>query len=139
MEKFRYGPLIYITFGMNDDEGNYYWNGLTPVGYDEMGVPVDKNGDQCLDVSCPIHPAHEPQTTEYCEVLSSELPTLDSFKAWFDNNFLIVTDEQLKRWIIRWWARYTRRTHSELYYHVINKYSSVEEIKEAVWPDATIS
>lgn len=134
MKKYKYGPLVYITVGMDEEEGNYFWNGSPPVDYDVDGIPVDKDGRQCLDISCPLHPSHEAEITEYSEALTSDIPTLDSFREWFDNNFLLVTDDQLKRWIIRWWARYTRRTNSELYFSITKQYSSVEEIQEAVWP-----
>ena len=136
MEKFKYGPLVYITPGMDENEGNYFWNGSPPVGYDSDGIPVDAKGLQCLDISCPLHPSHEPTEVEYCEVLASDLPTIASFEEWFDDNFLIVNEKQLRQYIIRWWATHTRRTNSTLYEKIITRYSSVEEIMEAVWPDA---
>ena len=135
MDIFRYGPLVYITAGMDADQGNYFWNGSPPIGYDNDGVPIDEKGLQCLDVSCPLHPAHEPETTEYSEALNSNIPTLDSFRKWFDDNFLIVSDSQIKRWIIRWWSKHTQHVDPSLYYLIIKRYSSVEEIMEATWPD----
>ena len=65
MEKYRYGPLIFVTKGMDEEEGNYFWAGDPPVGYDETGVPVDKNGFQCVDIQCPLHPGYEPVETEF--------------------------------------------------------------------------
>ena len=134
MEKYKYGPLEYITKGMDDDEGNYYWNGLPPVGYDKVGIPIDQNGNQCLDISCPLHPSWEPYEAEYSGVLAYNIPTINHFRHWFDENFLEISDEQTKRYILKWWhAR--ALTSTPFYAELLKKYSSVEEIMEAVWPD----
>ncbi len=47
-EKFRYGPLVWNHIDDEDDSGNYWWPGLSPVKYDEMGIPSDIKGLQCL-------------------------------------------------------------------------------------------
>ena len=133
MVKYKYGPLIYITEGMEDDEGNYYWGGSPPVGYDDSGIPVDKNGLQCLDIQCPLHPGWEPYEVEFNHVLSHRLPTLKHFRQWFDDNFLEITDYQIKKYILKWWFR--RAPLDTPYYNeILKKYSSVEELLEAVWP-----
>lgn len=133
MEKFRYGPLLYITQGMDENEGNYYWNGAPPVAYDSDGIPVDAEGMQCLDVTSVLHPAYEPTDTEYSDVLDVHIPTIDSFQKWFDDNFFIVSEKQIKKYIIKWWMLNFRRSSN--YRQILNSYSSVEEIMEAVWPD----
>ena len=33
-EKFRYGPLVFNSFGEEDDSGNYWWPGNPPVAYE---------------------------------------------------------------------------------------------------------
>ena len=38
--KYSYGPLIYNTTADEDDSGNFYWNGMPPVGYDDMDIPT---------------------------------------------------------------------------------------------------
>lgn len=131
MHKYTYGPLVFVTRGMNEDEGNYFWTGKIPVGYDESGVPIDDSGNQCLDVRCPLHPAYEPNETFYCEALQSDLPTLSDFQIWFDDNFLIVSDNQVKKYIIKWWMN---NTYRHVYEQTLRNYSSVSEITEAVWP-----
>lgn len=128
---FRYGPLIYVTAGMDEDQGNYYWNGLPPVDYDADGIPVDQNGMQCLDISCPLHPSYTPQETEYSLVLGTEIPTIAHYREWFEENFLAVSDNQIKRWIIKRWSSTVDRA---VYGQVLRNYSSIEELKEAVWP-----
>ncbi|MGB0790401.1 MAG: hypothetical protein ACPGRT_02865 [Flavobacteriaceae bacterium] len=137
MEKFRYGPLIYITQGMDEDEGNYFWNGNPPVAYDSSGVPIDSDGMQCLDVTSVLHPAYKPTDTFYSEVLGVDIPTITSFQKWFDDNFFIVSEKQIKKYIIKWWMLNYQR--SPIYTKILNSYSSVEEIQEAVWPDETTS
>ena len=131
MEKYRYGPLVYVTAGMDESEGNYYWNGSPPVGYDETGIPVDKNGMQCLDIDCPLHPAHEAKETVYNKVLDSKIPTIAYFKNWFDDNFLIVSDDQIKKYIIKAWFRENENSYQ--YVGLLRGYKSVDEIIGAVW------
>ena len=57
MEKFKYGPLIWNCINEDDESGNFYWNGDPPVKYDDMNIPVDENGLQCLPVESPVHPS----------------------------------------------------------------------------------
>jgi len=135
MEKYKFGPLVYVTGAMDESEGNYFWAGLPPVGYDESGVPIDKNGLQCLDISCPLHPSWEPTETVFSEVLQFNIPSIEYFKSWFEDNFLIISDDQVKRYIIRWWRTKAFRDNFRSYNQVLQNYSSVEEIQEAAWPD----
>ena len=95
MEKYSYGPLIYNTTADEDDSGNFYWNGMPPVGYDDMDIPIDPNGNQCLPFECPLHPNHSPSAVEYNNWLEDELPTWDSFEEWFDDNFINVTPRDI--------------------------------------------
>ena len=134
MEKYKYGPLIYITAGMDDDEGNFYWNGLPPVKYDESGIPVDINGMQCLPIESPLHPGWEPFETEYSTILAHNIPTISHYKQWFDDNFLEISDSQIKKYILKWWHTRTL-TNTPFYAELLKRYSSIEEIQEAVWPD----
>lgn len=133
MEKYKYGPLVYVTADMSGDEGNYYWTGTPPVGYDESGIPIDRYGYQCLDITCPLHPAWEPTETTFNEVLKWDIPTLDYTRQWFNDNFLIISDDQLKKYIIKWWSARAKRTNYRAYANVLHNYSSLEEIQEAVW------
>jgi len=131
MAKYRYGPLIFNFTGEVDDSGNYYWNGLPAVGYDEMSIPIDENGRQCLPVECPLHPAYEPTETVFNHFLQMDLPTLDSFREWFEDNFLMLTDTQLKKYILRWVS--FQQTKTPQYFEMQINYSSIEAIIEDVW------
>ena len=135
MEKYRYGPLIFVTQGMDEEEGNYYWNGNPPVGYDAAGIPIDKNGQQCLDILCPLHPGYEPTETEFSHITQCDLPTLASYRQWFDDNFLIVNDKQLKKYILKSWARKNQGTYqpSDSYLRLLSEYKSVDELIGAIW------
>ena len=135
MEKYKFGPLVYVTGVMDDSEGNYFWAGLPPVGYDEFGVPIDKNGLQCLDISCPLHPAWTPTETSYSEILKTDIPSIEYTKKWFEDNFLIISDDQVKRYIMKWWSARASRDNYHAYLNVLQNYSSIEEVQEAVWPD----
>jgi hypothetical protein len=121
-----------VTAGMDESEGNYYWTGSPPVGYDVDGIPIDANGRQCIDISCPLHPGFEPKELEFNEVLQSDIPTLDSFRGWFEDNFLEISDAKLKRYIFKWWVR-KNKTRSVTYNQVLLKFKSVNEIIGAIW------
>lgn len=133
MEKIKYGPLIYVRAGMDESEGNYYWTGPPPVGYDKDGVPIDAAGLQCLPIESPLHKGYKPLNFEYNRCLQVELPTLDDFRYWFDENFLIVSDDDLKRYILKWYAY--KREKSFRYYELLRDCSSVEEVIGKIWPD----
>jgi len=136
---FKYGPLRYIIDLEEDEEGNYYWPGLPPVGYDDIGIPIDENGNQCLPGETILHLNYVPTETEWCDLLQVELPTLDSVRPWFEDNFLVVTNKDLCRYIFKWyWWNYH---NSDSYKALIESksFSSVQEIMEAVWPDVMTS
>ena len=78
-ERFKYGPLIYDTVDDVEDidgGGNYWWAGLHPVGYDEMGIPVDSQGLQCLPLSSPFHPDHIPKDPVYNQYINDYVPSI---------------------------------------------------------------
>lgn len=132
MEKYKYGPLVYNTTADEDDSGNFYWNGMPPVGYDEMGIPVDPNGHQCLPFECPLHPNHSPSDFEDCEWLGDKLPTWNSFEGWFDDNFVNVTSKDIYFFILRW---YTLRP--EGLENLTNKAgaNSINQLIDLCWPE----
>ena len=134
---FKYGPLRYIIDLEDDQSGNYYWPGLPPVGYDDIGIPIDENGNQCLPGDSILHLNYVPTETEWCEILQVDLPTLASVRAWFEDNFLVVTDKDLCKYIFRWYA--WNHSNTVRYSELIHEYSNVQEIMEAVWPDAMTS
>jgi hypothetical protein len=133
MKKIKYGPLVYVYAGMDEDDGNFYWTGPPPVGYDSSGVPIDAAGLQCLPVESPLHSAYSPKNFEYNRCLQTELPTLDDFRYWFDENFLIVSDDDLRRYILKWYAY--KREKSFRYFELLRDCSSVEEVIGKIWPD----
>ncbi len=101
-EKFKYGPLVYNCIGdaEDDEEGNYYWPGNPPVGYDELGVPVDKDGRQCLPLDCPFHP-HYFSTDTITSKYGIKFPaSFKDYEEWLDNNFIVFDEATVKRNII---------------------------------------
>ena len=139
MEIYKYGPLVYITQGMDESLGNYYWGGNPPIGYDETKIPIDKDGHQCLDILCPLHPLFIPVGADiwFSTVLESPLPTIDCFKGWFEDNMLVIDDTKIKKYILRWYAFQQRK--SDKYYELIKSCSSVEEVIGRIWPDEPTS
>ena len=134
MKKFKFGPLVWNCVNEDDESGNYFWNGNPPVDYDDMGIPVDQEGLQCLPADCPIHPSWQAnyETKEYNEFLGFEIPTIESTKEWFDENFLIVSDKQIKKYIIRWIRDY--KSGSVGYVKLNKDADSLDIIMDRIWP-----
>ena len=134
MEKFKYGPLIWNCFTEDDESGNYYWNGSPPVGYDLDGIPIDKDGLQCLPIESPVHPSWVgvEEKYEFNEFLGFKIPSIESTKAWFDDNFLIISDEQCKKYIIRWIRKHKYGTPG--FEELLRRTSSLADIMDKVWP-----
>ena len=74
---------------MNDDDsGNYWWNGSSIVDYDNMNIPIDTQGLQCLPLSSPVHPNYELQNPVFNEQIKDYLPSFKEWQEWFDVNFI---------------------------------------------------
>ena len=99
-EKFKYGPLVWNCIGDENEEGNYYWPGNPPVAYDEMGLPIDKDGRQCLPIDCPFHPHYSFKdfiTSKY----GIKFPaSLKDYEEWLDKNFIVFDESTVKRNIV---------------------------------------
>lgn len=134
MEKFKYGSLIWNCVNEDDESGNYFWNGNPPVAYDDDGIPVDEEGMQCLPVQSPVHPSWpgDNATLEYNDFLEFEIPTIDSTRDWFNDNFLVITDRQCKKYIIRWIRNYERNRPG--FHKMTQGASSLTDMMDRVWP-----
>ena len=134
MEKFKFGPLIWNSANEDDESGNYYWNGSPPVDYDELGIPVDEDGMQCLPIQSPVHPSWtgSKENFEYNEFLGFKIPSVESTKEWFDDNFLVISEKQSKKYIIKW-IRTHRGTHPG-YFKLTLGVTSMKEIMDRLWP-----
>lgn len=95
--KFTYGPIVWSTYTY--PEGNYLYGGKQPVAYDEMGIPIDEDGLQCLSHNCILHP-HYKGLMEYNDVVNAQIPQLDFARSWFETNYLKVSDDELKNFIL---------------------------------------
>ncbi len=136
-EKFKYGPLIYNSINDESDEGNYWWPGNPPVAYEaESGpfrIPVDANGNQCLPGESILHPNCRVEKWESFELC--KIPSLSWCREWFEDNFLIVSDYDICRYILRWcdW----NYQHKEVWKdHKKNK--TIDEMIGEIWPDVQI-
>ena len=134
MQKFKYGLLIWNSVNEDDESGNYFWNGKPPVEYDRDGVPIDDDGMQCLPIESPVHPSWQANTNqlEYNDFLEFEIPSIDSTREWFDDNFLIVSDKQCKKYIIRW-IRNNRKSLPG-FVKMTQGVTSLVEMMDRVWP-----
>mgnify|MGYP001171829795 CR=1 FL=1 len=134
MEKFKYGPLIWNCFSEEDESGNYYWNGNPPVGYDDEGIPIDEDGLQCLPIASPIHPSWTADNIEleYNDFLEFEIPTIDGTREWFDDNFLVVSDIQCKKYIIKWIRKHKRSLPGVA--KLAQGVSNLVDIMDKLWP-----
>jgi len=134
-EKFRYGPLVYNCFGDEDDSGNYWWAGNPPVAYEEptgvYRIPIDADGNQCLPGECILHPNCRVEEWTEHDILGS-IPSLDWCKTWFEDNFLIIDDYTVCKYIVRWmW--YNNKNKDE--YKQFFKGKRLEEVIREIWPD----
>ena len=141
MERFTYGPLVYNTVEdiSSAEEGNFYWNGFPPVGYDNDDVPIDKDGMQCLPWTSPLHPQFKPATLCYNEGIRKDIPTIESFRSWFEDNFLTVTDRDLAFFVLRWIdLQNESEPCSQAVYSKCAKLN-LEEIIDSIWPSTKVS
>ena len=139
MNKFKYGPLVYITVEDTDEEGNFYWGGKPPIGYDELGIPIDSDGMQCLSVSSPLHPNYKPKNSIYNKNINDNLPSIEEVKIWFDDLFLIVSDYQVKKYILRWYSLKRDSEKSQSYKNLLSEGLTIKEMIERIWQDEVIS
>jgi hypothetical protein len=134
-EKYTYGPLVYNHFGDDDDSGNYWWNGKPIVGYENQEgiwkIPIDENGNQCLPGESILHPCCDVGRFTSHPVLG-DIPEIAWCREWFEDNFLIIEDYDICRYIIRWYNNDNR--HSE---HWLNwkRGKSLEQMIGEIWPD----
>ena len=134
--KYRYGPLVWNCTSDEDESGNFFWPGLPPCAYDYAGVPIDARGMQCLPTQSIINPSYQPTETFYSEVVKADLPTIASARQWLDDNFLIVTDRQVARLIIRWYEFRVRRAtpaYKQLWSKLVDKYKTRDRLVEVIW------
>jgi len=139
-DRYTFGPLIWLLPEDDESLGNYYWSGRPPVGYDKIGIPIDDNGNQCLDIRCPLHPHYHPgsQHLVHNPQVNDMIPTVESFKDWFDDHFLIVDDRKLKRYILRWYGNSLRRGNKTFeFWKLRNECKTIDEMVDKVWPDET--
>ena len=136
--KYSYGPLVWNCTSDEDESGNFFWPGLPPCGYDTSGIPIDERGMQCLPMQSIVHPDYQPTETFYCDVVQSDLPTIASARLWLDDNFLIVTDRQVARLIIRWYDLQVKKTTSstrikQIWAKLVNTYRTRDRLVDAIW------
>ncbi len=134
-EKFRYGPLVYNCFGEEDDSGNYWWPGNPPVAYEQpegvWKIPIDAQGNQCLPGECILHPCCRVEEWTTHSVLD-KIPSLDWCREWFEENFLVIQDHQVCRYILRWcWHNY----QYEDKWQEFSAGKTVDQMIGEIWPD----
>ena len=135
-EKFRYGPLVYNSFGEADDSGNYWWPGNPPVAYEQESgpfrIPIDAEGSQCLPGDCILHPNCRVEEWESFELY--KVPSLTWCRTWFEDNFLVVSDYQICRYIIRW-CNHNYRYEDSHGWQEYTKDKTVNKMIGEIWPD----
>ena len=132
-EKFKYGPLVWNHMGDEDDSGNYWWPGLAPVAYDNTGIPIDAKGLQTLPLTCPLHPGYAIKDSVFSANINEHLPSIDEWQEWFDEHFIKIDEAWIKREILRWYAKDSKRVTSN-FASLYSKCKNLQEMVEAVWP-----
>jgi len=141
-EKFRYGPLVYNHFEDEQESGNYWWPGPPPVAYQQPSgrykIPIDANGNECLPGECILHPGCRVEEWETFELF--KVPSLSWCKSWFEDNFLIVSDYDVCRYIIRWMGhKYGSQFDYDETFKKWYKGKTLDEMIGEIWPDVQIS
>ena len=131
-EKYKYGPLVWNHIDDDDDSGNYWWTGLAPVKYDEVGIPSDEKGLQCLPISCPVHPGYNVKHSVFSSPLQDHLPSIDEWQTWFEEQFIIIDKTRIQREVLRWYSK--QRNKSQRFYRLQERVNSLDEMVEEVWP-----
>ena len=131
-EKYKYGPLVWNHIDDDDDSGNYWWTGLAPVKYDEVGIPSDEKGLQCLPISWPVHPGYNVKHSVFSSPLQDHLPSIDEWQSWFDGNYIEIDEARIKREILRWYSK--QRNKSNRFYELQERANSLNEMVDLVWP-----
>ena len=133
VKKYKYGPLVWNTIDNDDDSGNYWWTGSSIVNYDNMNIPIDSQGLQCLPVSSPVHPSYELQDPVFNEQIKDYLPSFKEWQEWFDVNFIKINEYRIKREILRWYVKDHRRI-SQDFFKLQSNVKSLDEMVDVVWP-----
>lgn len=132
IEKFRYGPLVWNHINDEDESGNYWWPGLSPVKYDRMGIPIDEKNLQCLPITCPVHPSYNIKHSVFSSSLADHLPSVEEWRDWFEEQFIKIDEARIKREILRWYSK--QRNKSSKFYELQEHVNSLDEMVEVVWP-----
>lgn len=134
-EKYTYGPLVYNHFGDDDDSGNYWWSGKPIVGYEQPSgiwkIPIDEDGNQCLPGDSILHPCCRVERFTSHPKLG-DVPELDWCREWFEDNFLIVSDWDVCRYILRWFNNEHRNVD---FWQSWKRGKTVEQMIGEIWPD----
>jgi hypothetical protein len=141
-DHFRIGPLIYAKDYFEDDpEANYYYSGSPPVSYNNKGVPIDKNGFECLDIKCPFHPGWmiQKDQLEFNDFLQFSIPRYQCYQEWLRDNYLDCSDNQAKKYLFKFLLSENRnawgfnRLIGLPIKKALSKLGSVEELIEKVY------
>ena len=90
-----------------------------------------------------ISPNVKSKTNNFDEVLNNscnssiafeDIPTLESFRSWFEDNFLTVTDRDLAFYIVRWISKQPDSPEQEALFRKFSRLS-VENTIDTMWPE----
>lgn len=109
VESFSYGPLTWAS-SINRIKGNYLHKGDYPVEYDKNNIPIDDGGNQCLPITCPVHPKYKPTNPVLSPMINDTLPSNLEWKRWFDEQFIEIDNARIMREILRWYMKQERQS-----------------------------
>ena len=106
---FSYGPLTWASIE-NRIKGNFLYKGDYPVEYDNNGIPIDDEGNQCLPITCPLHPDYKPTNPVLSPMINDTLPSNLEWKRWFEENYIQIDNARIMREILRWYMKQERQS-----------------------------
>ena len=87
-----------------------------------------------------MHPSYEvsADNLEHNDFLEVSLPTLSSFRSWFEDQFLVVTDRDLALFVLRWIDFQNESEPCSQAVYSKCAQLDIEDIIDSIWPSLKV-
>ena len=83
-------------------------------------------------MSCPVHHSYQPKHSVFNKALQDHLPSVDEWRDWFEEHFIIIDEARIKREMLKWYSK--QRIKSQRFYELQEHVNSLNEMVNLVWP-----
>ena len=81
-----------------------------------------------------MHPSYESKNSVFHRLINDYLPSIQEWEEWFDEHFIEISEDRIKREILKWYARQSGKTKE--FFALQTECSTLDEMVKAVWqPD----